>query len=762
MEPSFSSSFFSQQQRQPSSHNRPSQHKMQHFKNHQRVQYHHEDLQFQHMQHLNSYDEQHQYNFNEQHQQVQRSYDEPDNARGRSRQQQPPSAHNAAQNINRQSSNSHSNSNTPRRKGNPQSPEDKRLVQQNNQYQQQSIKSRSYSSSSHQSQTASPNSKINTNYPTSSSPAATLAPLSTLSTLSTILQTTKSYHTSSISTYRTCHKLHRDAKDRTAKALASLSAAQAELEHARTAEEYALQELESALIEKKKGEEYNNTVERSVRKSGASLKGRRVKLVGLTQNTSWNGRSGTIIKLVLEGEDVGRWKIRLDKIVRGGDPEGADGRDSLNGEIGSGRNGKDTTQQDNNASSYQHVVAKANNLQLIQEEDEMDPMGLVGITRTRSGSTSVRSRSKSRSSRGDVSRSSRDPSSTKYNEMHAELYNQVVTPDEKEWSRENVNGYQCNGDYNTQHEDDDHNYLPSGYHQSCNQQQQPKLISPPQLTPQRPSTAGMNLSSAFSQMLLSPVSFDAVSFTQDSIASQSRRNRQKNISDTSIAGSFFDEVTSLQQSFPKNPNYDFSGASYDDRAGGIVIGFEEEDEEDCHIGDVSNRQPYPLEVYSTDLPSLVILPAVEDELGDTYTPHCIGVKNAGVPHVNGVYLLAKNSDPPQSQPLYFRDGPPTLLEDDRYYDMCILRIDCPDSSDHVIWFLARVDVDPSCLDVKFSDCYYYCRLMRLDGEGVDGVGNSCPPLRGWNIPKEPPGLKVAPSASFSLESHPEEVIREMK
>ena len=77
--------------------------------------------------------------------------------------------------------------------------------------------------------------------------------------------------------------------------------------------------------------------------------------------------------------------------------------------------------------------------------------------------------------------------------------------------------------------------------------------------------------------------------------------------------------------------------------------------------------------------------------------------------------------------------------------MCILRIDCPDDPNYVIWFLSRVDVDPSCLDVKFSDCYYYCRMLRNDS-------GDCPPLKGWNIPKVPPGITIAPSTSFSLES----------
>jgi hypothetical protein len=143
----------------------------------------------------------------------------------------------------------------------------------------------------------------------------------------------------------------------------------------------------------------------------------------------------------------------------------------------------------------------------------------------------------------------------------------------------------------------------------------------------------------------------------------------------------------------------------------------------------------------------------------------VGVQNAGFSHVNGVYLLAYPKDENGNAivddegeldmpPLYFKDGPPTLLSDNRYYDMCILRINCPDSVDHVIWFLARVDVDPDCLDVKFSDCYYYCRMLRTD-DGCGGEregGCLSPPTRGWNLPKLPKGvemLSIAKSRSFS-------------
>jgi hypothetical protein len=38
-----------------------------------------------------------------------------------------------------------------------------------------------------------------------------------------------------------------------------------------------------------------------------------------------------------------------------------------------------------------------------------------------------------------------------------------------------------------------------------------------------------------------------------------------------------------------------------------------------------------------------------------------------------------------------------------------------------------VDIDPDCLDVKFSDCYYYCRVLR-------SVGLFVPPMDGWSVP----------------------------
>jgi hypothetical protein len=187
-----------------------------------------------------------------------------------------------------------------------------------------------------------------------------------------------------------------------------------------------------------------------------------------------------------------------------------------------------------------------------------------------------------------------------------------------------------------------------------------------------------------------------------------------------------------------------------------------------------NATTYSTTADGHNLPHIVVLPVDEDDQGNPYLspgytssspPHCVGVQNAGFSHVNGVYLLAYPEDENGNAivedegvsdlpPLYFKDGPPTLLSDDRYYDMCILRINCPDSVDHVIWFLARVDVNPDCLDVKFSDCYYYCRMLRTD-DGCGGEregGCLSPPSRGWNLPKLPKGvemLSIAKSRSFS-------------
>ena len=267
---------------------------------------------------------------------------------------------------------------------------------------------------------------------------------------------------------------------------------------------------------------------------------------------------------------------------------------------------------------------------------------------------------------------------------------------------------------------------------------------------------------------------------------------------TSIAGSFFDEVTNnttISTASPRDllPYYDSENNSFrnDDgignngHDGGSKDSIEDENnnnnnnnnnQEDNHgndeyfynIGDIDNvdvpDEEYSQE-YTNDLPTLVILTDNDNPNHISNPPQCVGVRDAGVPHINGVYLLARNSQTvgsehqqqQQQPPLYFKDGPPILLEDGRYYDMCILRINCPDSPNHVIWFMSRVDIDPTCLDVKFSDCYYYCRLLASDdGNGDNDANNrdSCPPEVGWNIPRIPPGvsLPIAPSESLSLDS----------
>ncbi|KAL7506122.1 hypothetical protein ACHAXN_007204 [Cyclotella atomus] len=519
--------------------------------------------------------------------------------------------------------------------------------------------------------------------------------------------------------------------------------------------EYAHSELTASLTTKQQCENHTLQIEKQVRKLGNKLKGKRVKLVGLTQNVTWNGRSGTIVKLVVEGEDCGRWKVRLDRERRGGDPDGMDGRDSLNGEARGDvdlgdyghhaqcEEGNNNEENEDHLASH-HVVAKAENLELLED---VDPIGLDGgvlvtpasiaSTRSRSRSNKSRASSRSRATSGVMSGKSRDPSTSRYSEdfqaRSPHSSNRVrtpvsVTPDQKYASpRQKVRS----------------------------------PLSPPEI--KSPKRNEKDLTSAFSNMLLSPVSFEHVSFTavpSDSFASPNNSAEQagnvgnNNVvgdnrkSDSSIAGSFFDEVTPQEQptqSFPNDQDKNRMHHYQPDQAQNN----QHHEMQYNHSFEGESHRGYPQEIYSTDLPTLVILPVQEgEEIG---SPNCICVQGAGVPHINGVYLLANDgcsdSGGPPSSPLYFKDAPPTQLEDDRYYDMCILRIDCPDSKDHVIWFLSRVDVDPSCQDVKFSDCYYYCRMLRDDNSA-----NDCPPLTGWNIPKVPPGIVIAPSTSFSLES----------
>lgn len=154
--------------------------------------------------------------------------------------------------------------------------------------------------------------------------------------------------------------------------------------------------------------------------------------------------------------------------------------------------------------------------------------------------------------------------------------------------------------------------------------------------------------------------------------------------------------------------------------------------------DQSSHGPSPDD---NSTPTVVVLPLNNEEgEGDKGgRPTCFAVQNADISHVNGVYVLNEDesdSDASDAPPLYFRDGDPILLSDGRYYDMCIMRSACPESPDHVIWFLARVNVDPDCLDVNFSDCYYYCRLL-------SSVGMHTPPMKGWDVSGMQPDAGVA-------------------
>ena len=405
--------------------------------------------------------------------------------------------------------------------------------------------------------------------------------------------------------------------------------------------EYAHSELEASLTTKRQCEDHTLQIEKQARKLGQHLKGKRVKLVGLTQNVKWNGRTGVIVKLVVEGEDCGRWKVRLEKERRGGDPDGMDERDSLNGEVrGDGNRPKLQQRRDGNEKSddqnlaSHHVVAKAENLQLL---DACDPIGLDGVALNALSSNSMRSRSRSNKSRtsraSDFSNAkSRDPSSSRHSEDF-----EVCSPHSNNVQRHAVTVTP------------DHNV-------TSPQSNMASPLSPPEIM--SPKRNGKELSSAFSNMLLSPVSFEHVSFTavpSDSFASPKQQiGRHTKMSDRPITESSFNEATPQEG---QNESLQNVQGQYQNQY--------QPNQDQCHQSIGESHRGYPQEIYSTDLPTLVILPVQEDSNNGCNSPHCIGVQGAGVPHINGVYVLANDGSP--SSPLYFRDSPPTLLEDDRYY-----------------------------------------------------------------------------------------------
>ncbi len=738
---------------------------------------------------------------------------------------------------------SHSNSQTPRIKGNPQSPQNllpynsnRNQADHNAQHQQHSSNSGGNSIKFTQSTDSQPSNfpqsiSTNRNNNINSSHSFPQTPLTPLATLSTILTTAHHYHQTTKTSFRTSHTLALQARERTQRAQEALRQAQAEYEHAKTAEEYALSELERAKKEKEEMHEHVDYVEGQVRSFSRKMRDRRVELKGLKRNEGWNGRRGKIVKLVMDGEDLGRWKIKIEtdgvdhgKIStnggggsgnrRGGDPDGVDGRDSLNGEIHNGDTAYpdgDGGQNNNRVSDgaqnqmqrrqeQQHIVAKAENLILLDGQAVDETHDIFGSMLPMSG---LQPRTKS-----NLSSKSKDPDEDFVNTTQLRHNNRgisTITPEKDEnnmnFHRHHHKGSQHNdghdnynnppGHYDSvrsrrQSEYDPTLYLQSNeqnhiHHSRLNapqsthsnshqdhhpqrqqnnvQQRQPNytsqsqktqlsdrsqhsfkskarsLISPPPTLLRRES---ITLSTAFSNMLLSPVTFEPVSFTPSVTTDgegdhhkggDSQTGDSRNLTgDVSVAGSFFEEVTSRQY-----PNESRAGQSND--RSNVNAGHH-------NICDASEVKP-PFKDNPNMTPSLVFLTDNDEQTITSFPPPCVGIKDAGVPYVNGVYLLTNsnsNSENHRSEtepPVYFKDGPPVLLSNNRYYDMCILRIPCPDSPDHVIWFLARVDIDPDCEDVKFSDCYYYCRLLR-----VEGVENDIPPEGGWKIPSVPPGVRL--------------------
>jgi hypothetical protein len=769
-------------------------------------------------------------------------------------------------------------------------------------------------------------------------------PLTPLSTLSTILTTHAAHSHTALQLFRQAHAMHRHASERTYLAMEKLRAAQAEVEHATTAQEFAKEELDKAAMQKTDAHDAMVAMGKRIRILSKGLKNERVRLVGLTQNVHWNGRLGTILKIITDGEDAGRWKIKLDHEWRGRDADGKivhrSDETNSDGSGGGGGSVEDGDDEHPEGTAINMVVAKAENLELIDEGDVdlfHNPQQQQVLPTTTSSSSS-RSRSGSSKRRGasqlltkeekeeedqknsrmnyhSPDRRSRDPSISRRHDPTAATAatagaGAVVTPEHSRSPRKQI----VPADYVKSEDGRYRETLPTHtantslqrrqqhQHQHQHQQKQQQPIKPSMEHLQQPilnhpakqvineppprssstsrnypprnssashnsasasaaapaaaarSTAKYNtispirrspsndstrLSSAFSQMLLSPVSFTPVSFHPESSESFERWVRQEDkeadgaatnhtnrdnnndrmqqqqlpqphgvqqqqqqkqqqqqqqhqqgpkqmiqhnnssVSGDSFwcAGSYFDEVTSLDKdAFPYNEGKKSSSSR--SGSGNHNGKYYEWDDTIASDPKLQCIPPSPDETYSAPnandeqhghhgLPHIMVLPAPEDEYDDVFAPdssppYCVGVQHAGYSHVNGVYLLAhsnksemEDGGDTKTAPLYFKDGPPTLLSDNRYYDMCILRINCPDSADHVIWFLARVDIDPACLDVKFSDCYYYCRMLRND-DGCGGEregGCDSPPSSGWHLPKLPPGvdsmLSIAKSGSFS-------------
>ena len=763
-------------------------------------------------------------------------------SRGRSSSRYQPTAHDHNMNDNRRPT-----SNTPRRKGNPQSCSPTEM------------RSTSKSPSKYNHTVMRPSSSSN-----SLSSNVTNSPqLTPLSTLSTILTTHASHSQTALQLYRQSHALHRHATERTNAALEKLRLAQAEVEHATTAQEYAHDELQTSVEQKNQAQKSLNTICKRVRNLSKSLVNKRVRLVGLTKNVLWNGRLGTIIKLVTDGtsNDVGRWKVKLDSEWRGRD---ADGTKILRSDsLSLDTDGNEKHQEQEDTSNMNVVVAKAENLELVDGDNDEEEVGndiLFGehhqidvsqsqrrLARSRSRSVSKREQQQTYASgeEGSPYRRSRDPSvsdrqrgtndpvsvtpennssrsrgasrskertqpykdispvshykspSGRYHEEEQQQRARSSSSKKKQVTMRQVSPTKRTQQQQQQQQQEE----PVTWQEAQERQQQrqsrsssvkenstKKQPAPHSSTPIRrtASTDSERLSTAFSRMLMSPVSFTPASFEPEPSESFQQwvvkdKNATKYVNESQQAASsageaFFDEVTSPYTDNEREDDYNQQQQHY---------GYEEWEQKgydnpqlSMYDTPVSHEEtPVTTTQDGHSLPNIVILPVEADDLNNPFLspgyesntpPHCVGVQNAGVPHINGVYLLAYPKDENGNAivdtasnggnnipPLYFKDGPPTLLGDNRYYDMCILRIDCPDSSDHVIWFLARVDVDPQQLDVKFSDCYYYCRMLRNDdgcgGEVVDDVGVChVPPFTGWNIPSIPPGVgELSISGSFS-------------
>ena len=223
-------------------------------------------------------------------------------------------------------------------------------------------------------------------------PLPPLPSLSPLATLAAILVASHLRDVAALQRHQRSATLHAAAAAAADRAREDLRRAREAAARADAAEADARAELEATARDAAAAREaHGATAARATELGRQGVARRAVRLVGLRENAAWNGKRGTVMALVTEGEDLGRWKVRLD----GGDDGGVNG----DGDCGADRGDERDEEGSSNI-----VVAKADNLQLLEDRDARDT---AGSDNGRSNHRSL-SRSLASSSRRGRSRSPQD------------------------------------------------------------------------------------------------------------------------------------------------------------------------------------------------------------------------------------------------------------------------------------------------------------------------------------------------------------------